>query len=63
MAEDPDDKPRPAPAHALGQPLETLSLRELDERIEALRAEIARLEAAREAKQAASAAAEAFFKR
>ncbi|QGM45886.1 DUF1192 domain-containing protein [Methylocystis heyeri] len=63
MAEDPDDKPRPAPTHALGQPLETLSLREIDERIEALRAEIARLEAAREAKQAASAAAEAFFKR
>jgi uncharacterized small protein (DUF1192 family) len=62
MAEDPEDKPRPAPIHALGQPLETLSLREIDERIEALRAEIARLEAAREAKQAASAAAEAFFR-
>lgn len=63
MPEDPDEKPRPAPTHALGQPLDQLSLRELDERIEALRAEIARLEAARAAKQAASAAAEAFFKR
>ena len=50
-------------AFEIGQPLDLLSVAELDERIERLRQEIARLEAARAAKQAASAAAEAFFKK
>ncbi len=58
-----DDAPRPRPAHELGQSLDLLSVVEIDERIEALRAEIARLEAARASKQAAGAAAEAFFKK
>lgn len=62
MAQD-DDAPRPRPAHELGQSLDLLSVAEIDERIEALRAEIARLEAARASKQAAGAAAEAFFKK
>jgi uncharacterized small protein (DUF1192 family) len=64
MIEDEDRKPprRPA-AHEIGQPLGLLSVAELDERVEALRAEIARLEAARAAKQAASAAADAFFRK
>jgi uncharacterized small protein (DUF1192 family) len=61
-----DDENQPRRVHApivIGQPLDLLSVAELDERIEALRAEIARLEAAREAKQSANAAAEAFFKK
>jgi uncharacterized small protein (DUF1192 family) len=63
MAEEIDEKPRPAPGLTLGQPLDALSVAELDERIAILRAEIQRLEAAREKKQAANAAAEAFFKK
>ena len=49
--------PKKKPVHEIGQPLDALSVHELDERIDALRAEIARLEAAKAAK-AASAAAE-----
>lgn len=54
---------KPAPArHVLGEPLDTLSVEELSARIEILRVEIWRLEAAREAKTASRAAADAFFK-
>ncbi|MGT2487740.1 DUF1192 domain-containing protein [Methylobacterium oryzae CBMB20] len=60
---DDDDRPRKAVAHEIGQPLDTLSLGDLDERVALLRAEIARLEAARAAKQVAQGAADAFFKR
>ena len=60
---DDDDRPRKAVTHEIGQPLETLSLSDLDERVALLRAEIARIEAARAAKQAAQGAADAFFKR
>ncbi|PWB91195.1 DUF1192 domain-containing protein [Methylocystis sp. MitZ-2018] len=62
MKSEQDDTPRPA-AFEIGQPLDLLSVAELDERIERLRQEIARLEAKRAAKQAASAAAEAFFRK
>ena len=64
MAFDPlaDDKPRPKPTHELGQDLSTLSVHELDERIEQLRYEIARLEEARSRKEASKNAASAFFK-
>ena len=48
MAEESDEKPRPAASHTLGQPLDALSIAEFDERIALLRAEISRLEAARE---------------
>jgi uncharacterized small protein (DUF1192 family) len=58
-----DDAPLPAAPFELGQPLDLLPLAELDARIEALRREIARLEAAIKSKQAAGAAAEAFFKK
>lgn len=58
-----DDTPRKPPTHEVGQPLDTLSLSDLDERIALLRAEIARLEAARAAKEAAQSSADAFFKR
>ena len=62
MRED-DDRPRKVAAHAIGQPLDTLSLSDLDDRIALLHAEIVRLETAKAAKQAAQGAADAFFKR
>lgn len=62
MRED-DDGPRKAVAHEIGQPLDTLSLADLDARVALLRAEITRIEAARAAKQAAQGAADAVFKR
>ena len=57
-------RPRTAPrtAHALGEPLDDLSLGDLDERIVLLRAEIERLEAAKRAKRAASVHAGSIFK-
>ncbi|MBE7245719.1 MAG: DUF1192 domain-containing protein [Actinomycetospora chiangmaiensis] len=58
-----DDRPRKPATHEIGQPLDTLSLSDLDERIALLRAEIARIEAARAAKAAAQDSADAFFKR
>jgi uncharacterized small protein (DUF1192 family) len=65
MATDPfgDDKPRPKPpAHEMGQDLSTLSIAELDERIELLEREIERLREARSRKEASRAAATTFFK-
>lgn len=50
MSRDDDDPfapPRKPPEHVLGQPLEDLSIEELNLRIEALKAEIGRLEEAR----------------
>ena len=56
--------PRKKPmAHEIGQPIDALSVHELEERIELLKAEIARLEAAIKARQATKDAASAFFKR
>ncbi len=60
---DEEDAPRRPSGVTLGEPLDKLSLAELDQRIEALRAEIARIEAARAKKQAAGAAADAVFKK
>ncbi len=52
-----------APAtHEIGQAIDALSVHELEERIELLRAEIVRLEAAIKARQATKDAASAFFK-
>jgi uncharacterized small protein (DUF1192 family) len=63
MAKDEDDVARPAPAvHIIGQVLDELSAHELTERIAALRAEIERLERARQAKEASRTSASAFFK-
>jgi uncharacterized small protein (DUF1192 family) len=50
-------------SHEIGQDLALLSVEELSERIQLLRDEIARLEAARAQKQASRAAADQFFKR
>lgn len=60
---DDDLKPRPKPpAHAVGQDLSALSVHELEERIQVLRDEIARLEADMAAKQSSRSAAESLFK-
>jgi uncharacterized small protein (DUF1192 family) len=66
MVED-DEKAFGAPpkrpmTHEIGQALDTLSVAELDERIEMLKSEIIRLEETRSFKQASQAAAAALFK-
>src|SRR5579863_1041056 len=55
--------PKKQAAHEIGQPIDALSAEELAERIQLLKAEIARLEAAIAARQATKEAASAFFKR
>lgn len=57
------DRPAPKPRHALGEPLDALSVEDLRSRIDLLREEIARLNAAVAAKQASRSAADAVFKR
>jgi uncharacterized small protein (DUF1192 family) len=60
---DPFGKPRKAPVHhEIGQLLDALSVDELTERIEILKAEIARLDEVRGRKLASRQAADAFFK-
>jgi uncharacterized small protein (DUF1192 family) len=59
---DEDDKPKKKPVHEMGQDLSNLSIFELKERIDALKAEVIRLEAAAAAKGSAKSAADAFFK-
>lgn len=55
--------PRKAPAvHEIGQPIDLLSAKELAERIESLKQEIVRLEAAIKQREATKQAASAFFK-
>jgi uncharacterized small protein (DUF1192 family) len=58
-----DERPKKKIAHEIGQELGLLSVRELDERIDLLRQEIARLEADKVRKQATRSAADQFFKR
>jgi uncharacterized small protein (DUF1192 family) len=59
-----EERPRPKTAeHVIGQDLATLSVEELGLRIEMLKEEIERLEAARRSKSAQLAAAASFFKR
>lgn len=60
---DEDDRPKRKIAHEIGQELALLSVAELEERIALLREEIARLEAARDRKQASRSAADQFFRR
>ncbi len=65
MAFDPFTEEKPvvrATGHELGQDLSTLSLHELDERIDLLEQEIGRLKEARARKEDSRAAASAFFK-
>jgi uncharacterized small protein (DUF1192 family) len=60
---DDDDKPKKKVVHDIGQDLTLLSVAELKERIEIMRAEIARLEADISRKQATRSAADMIFKR
>ncbi|TCT05132.1 DUF1192 domain-containing protein [Aquabacter spiritensis] len=58
-----DDRPRPIPAPLTpGADLSRLSVEEIEERIAAFRAEIARLEATLTAKRASRSAADSIFK-
>jgi len=59
---DEDDKPKRKLAHELGMALDAMSVDELNERIEMLEAEIARLKAAVSARQTSRTAAESLFK-
>ncbi|MGB3023035.1 MAG: DUF1192 domain-containing protein [Methyloceanibacter sp.] len=58
-----DLEPKKPKGHELGQDLAKLSIGELAELIEALKAEIARVEAVMAAKQSSLSAADAAFKR
>ena len=65
MARDTGDDGARAPtrvAHVLGEPLDDVSVGELDERLRLLRVEIERLEAAKLARRAASERAGSIFK-
>jgi uncharacterized small protein (DUF1192 family) len=57
-----DDLPRPKRVITVGDKLDQLSLAELDERVEALEAEIVRVKAESTAKRALVSAAAALFK-
>jgi uncharacterized small protein (DUF1192 family) len=57
-----DDKPKRKLAHELGQDLSLLSVGDLEERIELMKIEIARLEADMAAKKASKSAADSLFK-
>ena len=57
-----DDRPVKKPVHEIGMVLDTLSVGELEERIALMTEEIARLEAAINAKKASKSAADSVFK-
>lgn len=58
-----DAKPKPPKSASIGDNLETLSVAELEHRIEAFAAEIARVRAELAKKRAHESAAEALFKK
>lgn len=64
MDEDPFGAPvrKKVATHEIGQPLDSLSVGELDERIALLQSEIRRVAEVRDAKAASKRAADAFFK-
>lgn len=57
-----DDLPKKQTDMVIGESLERLSIAELEQRIQALESEIARVKAAISAKQATKSAADAFFR-
>lgn len=59
---DPDDVHNPKPKLAIGEPLDAISVDELQQRIADFGAEILRLKAEIARKQASKMAADAFFK-
>lgn len=56
------DAPKKQTVHEIGQNLDSLSVHELDERMEILKSEIARLDAKKKTKIASKSAADSFFK-
>ncbi|MDP4593918.1 MAG: DUF1192 domain-containing protein [Beijerinckiaceae bacterium] len=60
--DDPFTGPKKKTGHEIGEPLDVISVEELEERIALLRSEIERLEEAVSAKQKSKRAAENFFK-
>lgn len=60
---DDEDRPKKKIAHEIGQDLALLSIKELEERIELLKQEIARLQADIARKGASRSAADQFFKK
>jgi uncharacterized small protein (DUF1192 family) len=60
---DEDLAPKKKTVHEIGQDLSLLSIGELTERVDLLKEEIARLEAAKASKSATRTAADSFFKR
>jgi uncharacterized small protein (DUF1192 family) len=58
-----DERPKKKPEVAIGEPLDTFSVAELEQRIKDLESEIERTRAVLAGKQAGKAAADAFFKR
>lgn len=57
-----DDLPKKKPEIAVGEPLDAISLAELEQRIQALESEIARIRAEIARKLASRSAADAFFR-
>jgi uncharacterized small protein (DUF1192 family) len=57
-----DERPKRKPAATIGEPLDTLSVAELEQRIKDLESEIDRTRTVLAGKQAGKAAADAFFK-
>ena len=62
-ATDQDDLPKKKTLHEVGQDLSLLSISELTERVELLKAEIIRLEAEMNRKRATLSAADSIFKK
>lgn len=60
---DEDLAPKKKTPHEIGQDLSLLSVNELADRIDALKQEIARLEAAKAAKEASRSSADQFFRK
>jgi uncharacterized small protein (DUF1192 family) len=58
-----DERPKKKAVHEIGQDLSLLSVAELDERVDMLRAEIARLEADKKQKGITKSAAESLFRK
>jgi uncharacterized small protein (DUF1192 family) len=60
--DDEEDRPKKKIAHEIGQDLTLLSVAELDQRMQLLKEEIARIEADKKNKQASRSAADSVFK-
>jgi uncharacterized small protein (DUF1192 family) len=59
---DPEDLPKKKPEVTIGENLELMSVAELEQRVQALEAEILRVRAIVTSKQASKSAADAFFR-